>query len=148
MYDLYYTSKDEDFTFETDMAIKSFNESLVFDQYREKGVMDSDNEYETEDSNSESNVKNDYPDSEHSENSILEEDMRDAVGRVKIHGEDSDLSTEDEEFAYGLDQQDVDCFGSDYAKYKAKLKKEWGNHDSSSSSHESSESEGIGDLDD
>lgn len=130
------------------MAIKSFNEALVFDPYREKGAMDSDNEYESEDSNSESNVRNDYPDSEHSEDSILEEDMREAVEKIKIHGEDSDLSSEDEDFAYGLDEHDVDYFGADYAKYKAKLKKEWGNDDSNSSSHGSSESGGIGDLDD
>ena len=149
VYDLYYTPKNvEDMVIEKNMLINAYDESFVYDQYREKGLMDSDHEGESEDSNSESNWKNDYPDSDHSENSIVEDDMRDAVEKIKIDGEGSDLSSEDEDFAYGVDKSDLDYFGYDYAKYKAKLKKEWGEGESGSSTKESSESEGIGDLDD
>ncbi|XP_051164651.1 probable RNA polymerase II nuclear localization protein SLC7A6OS [Leptopilina boulardi] len=118
VYDLYYTVDEVD---ENSIDyIEKFNDQLVFDAYRENGVYESDND--SEDSNDEGHWRNDYPDSDHSENSIAEDDMKCAVDRLKIEDEESDLSSDDEDFAYGLDKHDEDYFGTKYARFKARVK--------------------------
>lgn len=107
------------------VSVHPLQQDLVFGSYRENGL-DSDGDFESEDSNSESNWRNDYPDSDHSENSICDEDMRNAVMRMNCAGEDSDLSSDeyDQDLVYSLAEHDVDNFGYKYAKYKAKIKAE------------------------
>ncbi|XP_043462828.1 protein PFC0760c-like [Leptopilina heterotoma] len=119
VYDLYYTVEEVD---ENSIDyIEKFHDQLVFDSYRENGVYISDDD--SEDSNDESHWKNDYPDSDHSEYSIGEDDMKYAVRRLKIEDEESDLSSDDEDFAYGLDKHDEDYFGTKYARFKARMKR-------------------------
>lgn len=101
--------------------IEKFHDQLVFDSHRGSGVYISDDD--SEDSNDESHWKNDYPDSDHSEHSIGEDDMKFAVRRLKIEDGESDLSSDDEDFAYGLDKHDKDYFGTKYARFKARMKR-------------------------
>ncbi|XP_043284305.1 probable RNA polymerase II nuclear localization protein SLC7A6OS [Venturia canescens] len=133
VYDLYYTQAKETFDLDDDMTIQPFEQDLVFDcedTYNVRREMDD----ESEDSNSESNFRNDYPDSEKSENSIGEEDMRAAIRNIKIGDESSDLSSEDD-FVYAADQADVEAYGYKYAKYKARVKEELDQSDSDKSDY-------------
>lgn len=118
MYDLYYLTGeavDEEYI----DFIEKFNERLMSDAYRESGVYDSDND--SEDSNAESHWKNDYPDSDYSDNSVLEDDMKHAVDRLKIDGEESDLSTDDDDFAYGLEKPDKE-FTKFFNKFVSRMR--------------------------
>ncbi|KAK2584232.1 hypothetical protein KPH14_006647 [Odynerus spinipes] len=119
VYDLYYTQTDNDMVIDELVSIHVLDQEFVFDTYRDH----SDNEFESEDSNSESNWRNEYPDSEHSESSIDEDDMRRAVMKITLDDEDSDLSSEDD-FVYAVDEKDVEQYGYKYARYKAKIKQE------------------------
>lgn len=121
VYDLYYTQTDNDMVIDDFVSIHVLDQEFVFDTYREKNQ--SDNEFDSEDSNSESNWRNDYPDTEHSESSIDEDDMRRAVMRITLDDEESDLSSEDD-FVYAVDEKDVEQYGYKYARYKAKIKQE------------------------
>lgn len=100
----------------------------MFEDYYKK-----DEDEDSEDSNAESNWRNDYPDSEHSDDSIGEEDIRNALKNMNM---DDELSTSDEDFVYGLDKDDVERYGHKYAKYKARIKKEIEGHCDSDSEEE------------
>ncbi|KAK0082979.1 hypothetical protein PV325_009561 [Microctonus aethiopoides] len=121
VYDLYYT-KTKDFGPDDDFSIFPLEQELVFDNYRDNDFTADQNE--SEDSNSESNWRNDYPDSDHSNYSFDDDLMREAVQRIKIDGDESDLSSEDSDFVYAVDESDVINYGFKYAKYKAKHLKE------------------------
>ncbi|XP_063993808.1 probable RNA polymerase II nuclear localization protein SLC7A6OS [Diachasmimorpha longicaudata] len=127
VYDLYYTQTKEKLEPGNDISIHSLDQELVFDNYRDQAHKSDAGE--SEDSNCESNWRNEYPDSEHSDNSINEDDMRAAVSRLKLDGDDSDLSTDDD-FVYAVNEDDVDNYGYKYAKYKARIKEELGEDDS------------------
>lgn len=83
-----------------------------------------EDEYKTDDENSENNYRNFYPDNSESDSDA--EDMKLAMENLSV-GED--LSSE-EDFAYGLNEDDVNNYGHHYAKYKAKVRKELGEGDS------------------
>lgn len=117
-----------------DLSVLPFGHEFVFDAFRENGVRPED-DGESEDSNSESNWRNDYPDSDHSANSIDNEDMEAAVRNLKIDGEPSDLSSEDD-FVYAIDEGDVEAHGYNYAKYKARVKQELADDEDNSCSDE------------
>ncbi|XP_015521461.1 probable RNA polymerase II nuclear localization protein SLC7A6OS [Neodiprion pinetum] len=125
VYDLYYTQTGHDMLIDQLVSIHPFQDELVFGSYRDNGI-DAEVYDQSEDSNSESNWRNDYPDSDHSENSICEDDMRSAVKRISLRG-DSDVSSVDEDFVYALPEDDVDHFGFEYAKYKARINAEMDN---------------------
>ncbi|XP_015118704.1 probable RNA polymerase II nuclear localization protein SLC7A6OS [Diachasma alloeum] len=127
VYDLYYTQTEEKLEPDNDISIHPLDQELVFDNYRDPA--NNSDAGESEDSNSESNWRNEYPDSEHSDNSIDEDDMRAAVAKLKVDGDESDLSTDDD-FVYAVDENDVDNYGYKYAKYKAKIKVEISGDDS------------------
>lgn len=62
-----------------------------------------------------------------------------------------ELSSDEEDFVYGLDAEDVERYGFKYAKYKARIKKEEEGYDSSIS-HDSNSSDvnetcGSGEMD-
>ncbi|KAK0162963.1 hypothetical protein PV327_006687 [Microctonus hyperodae] len=128
VYDLYYTEM-KDFGPDDDFSIFPLEQELVFDNYRDNDFTADQNE--SEDSNSESNWRNDYPDSDHSNYSFDDDLMREAVQRIKIDGDESDLSSEDSDFVYAVDESDVINYGFKYAKYKAKYIKEVEPSDSS-----------------
>nr|XP_034176580.1 probable RNA polymerase II nuclear localization protein SLC7A6OS [Osmia lignaria] len=119
VYDLYYVQTDNDMYIDNMLSVYPYEQELVYDTYRENHC---EAECESEDSNSESNWRNDYPDSPHSERSINEDDMREAVMNMKLD-EGSDLSEEDD-FVYAVDEADVENYGYKYARYKAKIKEE------------------------
>ncbi|XP_034947039.1 probable RNA polymerase II nuclear localization protein SLC7A6OS [Chelonus insularis] len=123
VYDLYYTKTEEGIEPENFISVYTPGEDLVFDHHRESP--NNSDIFASEDSNSESNWRNEYPDSDYSNGSIDEDDMREAVMRVKIEGEGSDLSDEDDhndgEFVYTVDEADVENYGYAYAYYKAKM---------------------------
>lgn len=120
VYDLYYVHTENDICLD-DIAIHPYEQELVFDTYRDDRYPE--DEHESDDSNSESNWRNDYPDSEnYSEKSIDEDDMREAVMNMRLD-EESDLSEEDD-FIYAVDENDVNTYGYKYARYKARIKKE------------------------
>ncbi|XP_043252571.1 probable RNA polymerase II nuclear localization protein SLC7A6OS [Colletes gigas] len=118
VYDLYYGQTENELHVDNMVSVHPFDQELVFDTYRNN--THSDVECESEDSNSESNWRNDYPDSDNSEKSIDDDDMRQAVMNMGIE-EDSDLSSEDD-FVYAVSEKDVEAYGYKYAKYKAKVK--------------------------
>ncbi|XP_046745425.1 probable RNA polymerase II nuclear localization protein SLC7A6OS [Diprion similis] len=122
VYDLYYTQTGDDMLIDQLVSVHPLQEELVFGSYRDNGI-DAEVCDQSEDSNSESNWRNDYPDSDHSENSICEEDMRSAVKRISLR-DDSEVSSDDEDLVYALAEDDVDRFGFEYAKYKARIKAE------------------------
>lgn len=103
-----------------EVSVHAFEQELVYDSYRDYGYPES--ECDSEDSNSESNWRNDYPDSSYSEGSIDEDDIREAVMNIRIE-EGSDLSEEDD-FVYAIDETIVENFGYKYARYKARMLKE------------------------
>lgn len=120
VYDLYYVHTENDICLD-DIAIHPYEQELVYDTYRDDRYPE--DEHESEDSNSESNWRNDYPDSEnYSEKSIDEDDMREAVMNMRLD-EESDLSEEDD-FIYAVDENDVNTYGYKYARYKARIKEE------------------------
>ncbi|XP_024944048.1 probable RNA polymerase II nuclear localization protein SLC7A6OS [Cephus cinctus] len=127
VYDLYYTQVEDDMLLDHLVSVHPLNQELVFDTYREPGA-NTDIECESEDSNSESNWRNDYPDSDHSEGSVGEDDIRSAIKSIKLDDEESDLSSEDD-FVYGVDEGDVNSFGYKYAKYKARIKAQMEDND-------------------
>ncbi|XP_076243379.1 female sterile (2) ltoPP43 [Calliopsis andreniformis] len=131
VYDLYYGQTENEVNIEDMVSVHPFEQELVYDTYRDNGY--SEVECESEDSNSESNWRNDYPDSDHSEGSIDDEDMREAIMKMKVE-EGSDLSSEDD-FVYAIDEDDVEAYGYKYAKYKAKMKKELDEDDSNLSEY-------------
>ncbi|XP_012281280.1 probable RNA polymerase II nuclear localization protein SLC7A6OS [Orussus abietinus] len=131
VYDLYYTQTDDEMLLDHVLSIHPLDQELVFDTYRENGK-NSENECESEDSNSESNWRNDYPDSDHSGDSVNDDDMRRAVENMKLE-EESDLSSE--EFVDAVDEADVETFGYKYAKYKARVKIEFGEDSDNESDH-------------
>ncbi|KOC62719.1 putative RNA polymerase II nuclear localization protein SLC7A6OS [Habropoda laboriosa] len=121
VYDLYYVQTEDDMCIDFKVSVHPYDQELVFDNYRDNGY--SEAECESEDSNSESNWRNDYPDdSNHSEASIEEDDMREAVRKMNLE-DGSDLSEEDD-FVYAVDKADVEAYGYKYARYKARIKKE------------------------
>ncbi|XP_071876252.1 female sterile (2) ltoPP43 [Bombus fervidus] len=120
VYDLYYVQSENDIFLDDEVSIHPFEQELVYDSYRDHGYPEA--ECESEDSNSESNWRNDYPDSSYSEGSIDEDDIREAVTNMRLEDE-SDLSEEDD-FIYALDEAIVENYGYKYAKYKARMKKE------------------------
>lgn len=123
VFDLYYTKTGDDMLIDHLVSIHPLEQELVFNSYRENDAH-SEGGFESDDSNSESNWRNDYPDSDHSENSICEEDMIGAVNRINL-GDESDLSSDNEDdLLYSLSKDDVENFGYKYAKYKAKIKAE------------------------
>ncbi|CAL7935924.1 unnamed protein product [Xylocopa violacea] len=120
VYDLYYVETEKDIHFEDTVSVYPYEQELVFDTYRDNHYPEA--ECESDDSNSESNWRNDYPDSNHSERSIDEDDMRDAVMNMRLE-DGSDLSEEDD-FVYAVDEADVEAYGYKYARYKARIKEE------------------------
>ncbi|XP_050580057.1 probable RNA polymerase II nuclear localization protein SLC7A6OS [Bombus affinis] len=118
VYDLYYVQSENDMFLDDEVSVHAFEQELVHDSYRDY----CEAEYDSEDSNSESNWRNDYPDSSYSEGSINEDDIRDAVMNMRLE-EESDLSEEDD-FVYAVDEAVVENFGYKYAKYKARMMKE------------------------
>ncbi|XP_017878535.1 probable RNA polymerase II nuclear localization protein SLC7A6OS isoform X2 [Ceratina calcarata] len=134
VYDLYYAQTEDDIYLDDEVLVHPYEQELVFDNYRDESYRV---ECESEDSNSESNWRNDYPDSDHSERSINEDDMREAIMNMKINQE-SDLS-DDDDFVYAIDEADVNAYGYSYARYKARLKEELGESEEDSLSEESVE---------
>lgn len=132
VYDLYYAQTGDDMYLDDEVSVHPYEQELVYDNYRDESYQV---ECESEDSNSESNWRNDYPDSDHSERSINEDDMREAIMNLKIN-EESDLS-DDDDFVYAIDEADVKAYGYSYAKYKARIKEELG--DSEENNYSSSE---------
>ncbi|CAK9814998.1 Probable RNA polymerase II nuclear localization protein SLC7A6OS [Anthophora plagiata] len=120
VYDLYYVQTENDIYLDDKVSVHPYDQELVFDNYRDNGY--SEVQCESEDSNSESNWRNEYPDSSHSETSIDEDDMREAVMNMGLK-EGSDLSEEDD-FAYAVDESDMNAYGYEYARYKARVKEE------------------------
>ncbi|CAK9828525.1 Probable RNA polymerase II nuclear localization protein SLC7A6OS [Anthophora retusa] len=120
VYDLYYVQTENDIYLDDKVSVHPYDQELVFDNYRDNGY--SEVQCESEDSNSESNWRNDYPDSSHSEGSIDEDDMREAVMNMRLE-DGSDLSEEDD-FIYAVDESDVNAYGYKYARYKAKVKEQ------------------------
>lgn len=120
VYDLYYVQTKNDMYLDEDVCVHPFDH-LVYDTYEDNGYPEA--ECNSEDSNSESNWRNDYPDSDNnSEGSIDEDDIRAAVMNMRVEDE-SDLSEEDD-FIYAVDERDVDAYGYKYARYKAMMKQE------------------------
>lgn len=106
------------------MTVHPYEQELVYDTCRDNGYPEA--ECESEDSNSESNWRNDYPDSNHSDRSIGDDDMREAVMNMKL-GDEAELSddvVDEDDFVYAVDEADVDAYGYKYAKYKARIKEE------------------------
>lgn len=130
VYDLYYTQTGDDLYFDDKLSVHMLDQELVFDTYRDNGH--SENECESEDSNSESNWRNDYPDSDHSEGSVSEDDIRNAVKDMRLD-DCSDLSSEDD-FVFAVNEQDVEKYGFTYARYKARVARELDGSDSNSDS--------------
>lgn len=126
VYDLYYGQTENELDIDHMVSVHPIDQELVFDTYRNNGH--SEIECESENSNSESNWRNDYPDSDHSEGSIDDDDIREAVMNMRLE-EGSDLSSEDD-FVYAVSEKDVEAYGYKYAKYKAKIKEELGEDES------------------
>ncbi|XP_060815632.1 probable RNA polymerase II nuclear localization protein SLC7A6OS [Bombus pascuorum] len=120
VYDLYYVQSENDIFLDDEVSVHPFEQELVYDSYRDHGYPEA--ECESEDSNSESNWRNEYPDSSYSEGSINEDDIREAVMNMRLE-DGSDLSEEDD-FVYALDEAVVENYGYKYARYKARVKKE------------------------
>lgn len=116
------------------LSVVPIEEDLVFEDYYKDN---NDNQGESEDSNSESNWRNDYPDSDHSENSIVESDIRNAMKKLNVNDDDDDDESSDDDFVYGLDEDDVEKYGWKYAHYKARMKKEVEGDDKSIGDYES-----------
>ncbi|XP_043510498.1 probable RNA polymerase II nuclear localization protein SLC7A6OS [Frieseomelitta varia] len=129
VYDLYYVQTENDMYLDEDVCVHPFN-YLVHDTYENNGYPEA--EYDSEDSNSESNWRNDYPDSD-SEGSIDEDDIRAAIMNMRLEDE-SDLSEEDD-FIYAVDESDVDAYGYKYARYKARMKQELKEDDDDDDDH-------------
>lgn len=123
VYDLYYVQTEKDVHFDEMVSVLPYDQELVFDNYKDNGYPEA--ECESEDSNSESNWRNDYPDSNHSERSIDEDDMREAVMNMRLD-DGSDLSNDEDDFVYAVDEADVESYGYKYAKYKAIVLEELG----------------------
>ncbi|XP_076634131.1 female sterile (2) ltoPP43 [Colletes latitarsis] len=150
VYDLYYGQTENELYIDNMVSVQPFDQELVFDTYRNN--THSDIECESEDSNSESNWKNDYPDSDNSDLSSKDDSVyscckMQAVMKLGIE-EDYDLSSEDDsvyscckmqavmnlgieedydlssedDFVYAVNEKDVEAHGYKYAKYKAKVK--------------------------
>ncbi|KAF7404698.1 putative RNA polymerase II nuclear localization protein SLC7A6OS [Vespula maculifrons] len=131
VYDLYYTQTGSDMIIDDLVSVHGFEQEFVFDMFKDED--DSSNGYETEDSNSESHWWNDYPDTEHSDLSVDEDDMRRAVMKINLDDdESSDLSSEDD-FICAINKKDVEQYGYKYAQYKAKIKQELSDTESDSS---------------
>ncbi|KAJ6649265.1 putative RNA polymerase II nuclear localization protein SLC7A6OS [Pseudolycoriella hygida] len=115
VYDLYFADNNDLTEMDTNLvndlvSLHAFDdiESRLSDHYT-----DSDH---SEDSNSESNWRNDYPDEDDYEDggeSIDEDDMVRAVNNLEFDDESSDEDS--------LYSEDVNRYGSAYAKYKKKL---------------------------
>lgn len=119
-------------------SVYPLSSELVYGSYRDNGINDTDS-YDSEDSNAESNWRNDYPDEESDLESITEDDMVKAVNRMNIDNE-SDLSSDEDEEKYvydddheddDIDEEDARKYGRSYARFKAKSQKlvETKNHD-------------------
>lgn len=140
---MYYTQTKEAIQLENLLSVVPIEEDLVFEEYYKEDDGD------TEDSNSESNWRNDYPDSEESENSIGEDDIRNAMENLTVgddyededHNYDYDDDYDDDpshsDFVYGLNQDDVERYGWRYAQYKAKILKEMEDVDESVEDYDS-----------
>ncbi|XP_044580723.1 probable RNA polymerase II nuclear localization protein SLC7A6OS isoform X2 [Cotesia glomerata] len=101
VFDVYCVMENTIKLIDDSFTIEPYNDEMVFDdKYRENGEFSED---DSDDSNCESNWKNDYPDSDdyHSDGSIGVEDM---------------------EQAYTVDDSDIEHYGLAYAQFKAKLK--------------------------
>lgn len=130
MYDLYYGQTENEVHIEDMVLVHPFEQEFVYDM-RDVGYTEI--ECESEDSNSESNWRNDYPDSDHSERSVDEDDIREAVSNLRVD-DNSDLSEEDD-FVYAVDEADVEAHGYRYAKYKARIMEELDEDDDSLSEY-------------
>ncbi|CAD6222358.1 GSCOCG00000931001-RA-CDS [Cotesia congregata] len=130
VFDVYCIMENSIKLLDDSFTIEPYNDEMVFDEkYRENGEFSED---DSEDSNCESNWKNDYPDSDdyHSEGSIGVEDMEQAVSRMWLHDGQSDLSDDEydnyiyhlDNSKYTVDDSDIEHYGLAYAQFKAKLK--------------------------
>jgi len=119
VYDLYLTDTNELTEMDTNLvndllSIHPFNDELYAGRYNDNGYEDTDSDH-SEDSNSESKCRNDYPDEdEDDDESIAEKDMRRAVNNLDI---DDDLSDEDNLYS----DDDENRYGQAYAKYKKRV---------------------------
>ncbi|CAH0726310.1 unnamed protein product, partial [Brenthis ino] len=150
IYDLY-TAAKEDFDIsmlDNLVSIENYETDLVLGNYRENGILASDDENDSEDSNAENNWRNDYPDSEPSsideelmikavENCNLDDDLSSDAGEEKIYDEPPDLFNED-----------VKRYGAAYAKYKARVLSEHTDLSDSRNFVHSTVDEGYKDSDD
>ncbi|GLG97827.1 Uncharacterized protein GBIM_04505 [Gryllus bimaculatus] len=148
VYDIYYgqTSNECDFTtldhLVDIMPVSSFH-------FGSNGASDEDSvaDDDNDDSNDESNWRNDYPDSDHS---INEDDMRLALQMDDMNLGNDLSSSDDEGLIYGVetDPQDVEYYGEVYAKYKARIRREF-NEDITSSDEDDNQNslEGGGEVD-
>lgn len=106
-------------------TVEPFHIPSFYSGYREScDCSDCEHREESEDSNSESNWKNDYPDSDvGSDNSVTHDCLSSAVGNMWLD-DAQELSTDDEDdnLIYTVDESDVENFGYSYAKFKASLK--------------------------
>lgn len=120
-YDLYYANTENDMFIDNMVSVHTLDQELICDIYRNcDEVVDSD--HESDDSNSESNWRNDYPDSEYSDELLDDDVIRVDFTHLNVK-EDSNSSSEDD-FIYAADERDVEAYGIKYAKYKANIKEE------------------------
>lgn len=122
-YDLYMSVKQD---FDVSMldnliSIENLESNLIYGSFRDNGRQTPSTDDDSDDSNDENNWRNDYPDSEPS--SIDEEDMIRAMERADIEDTLSSDTGEDKIYDEPPDilREDVKLYGTDYAKYKAKV---------------------------
>ncbi|XP_043502135.1 probable RNA polymerase II nuclear localization protein SLC7A6OS [Polistes fuscatus] len=125
VYDVYYTEHGM-ITIDDDVLyMQGIEEELVYDLEENE-----EPEYSSDDSNSELKWK-DYPDTDQEENGDEDEDEEDflstGIKRCVLNDDyegaelDSDSSIDD--FIYSVDSNDVKLFGYKYARYKARIKR-------------------------
>ncbi|CAG2061157.1 unnamed protein product [Timema podura] len=127
VYDLYYTGDVDDMLIENLVSVQPLQSDLLYHRRSSSGLSDSD---DSEDSNAENNIGNDYPDTEE-DNSIDEDDMRAAI-RMEDDRFD-DLSSDDEDALrisdLKLDPDDVEKYGISRAFCKASKKGDYDEDD-------------------
>nr|CAD7406116.1 unnamed protein product [Timema poppensis] len=120
VYDLYYTGDVDDMLIENLVSVQPLQSDLLYHRRSSSRLSDSE---DSEDSNAENNIGNDYPDTEE-DNSIDEDDMRAAI-RMEDDRFD-DLSSDDEAAMrisdLKLDPDDVEKYGISRAFCKASKK--------------------------
>lgn len=106
VYDLYYTSEDFDVE---NISVNPWNETLVFEELKEDQEVADDY---SDDSNSESNWRNDYPDSEKSGNSGDEGEEEEGVYYDCSYAEDNWTNHRSSKHK-NSDNEDDDCYSLD-----------------------------------